>query len=154
MTPFYYVISADSGEEIPANIREAQLADYVKTVKDRWQTSWMSEYLQDEALEKYALEIVNTGELIGLGAYRNMPDGVLVYGGYRERTGEQSYVKPNEKISRNRSSAAGVWNTAFCRLRLWRLDLSEGKNIRNPGTLHKRLWGNTVQPSRSVFAFD
>ena len=43
MTPFYYVISADSGEEIPANIREAQLADYVKTVKDRWQTSWMSE---------------------------------------------------------------------------------------------------------------
>ena len=90
MKPFYYVISADSGEEIPANIREAQLADYVKTEKDHWQTSWMSEYLQDEALEKYALEIVNTGELIGLGAYRNMPEGVLVYVEYIESAPESN----------------------------------------------------------------
>lgn len=90
MTPFYYVISADSGEEIPANIREVQLADYVKTVKDHWQTSWMSEYLQDEALEKYALEIVITGELIGLGAYRNMPEGVLVYVEYIESAPESN----------------------------------------------------------------
>ena len=90
MTPFYYVISADSGEEIPANSREAQLADYVKTVKDHWQRSWMSEYLQDEALEKYALEIVITGELIGLGAYRNMPEGVLVYVEYIESAPESN----------------------------------------------------------------
>lgn len=36
-------------------------------------------FIQDEALEKYALEITGTGELIGLGTYRNMPEGVLVY---------------------------------------------------------------------------
>ena len=50
----------------------------------------MSEYLQDEALEKYALEIVITGELIGLGAYRNMPEGVLVYVEYIESAPESN----------------------------------------------------------------
>lgn len=44
----------------------------------------MSEFIQDTALEKYALEICETNELIGLGAYRNILEGVLLYVEYIE----------------------------------------------------------------------
>lgn len=64
---------------MPAEIREATLNDYNTTVQDGWQTSWLSDFIQQEELEKYALEIKATKELVGLGAYRNMPEGVLVY---------------------------------------------------------------------------
>lgn len=43
------------------------------------------------------MEIAGTGELIGLGAYRNMPEGVLVYVEYIE-----SAPSSNPTISRDR----------------------------------------------------
>ena len=79
MVPRYYVIEVIRGKELPAEIREATLNDYNTTVQDGWQTSWLSDFIQQEELEKYALEIKATKELVGLGAYRNMPEGVLVY---------------------------------------------------------------------------
>ena len=39
----------------------------------------MSEYIQDPSLQKCALKIAATGELVALGAYRDMPQGFLVY---------------------------------------------------------------------------
>ena len=45
----------------------------------------MSEYIQDPLLQKCALKIAATGELVALGAYRDMPQGFLVYVEYRGR---------------------------------------------------------------------
>ncbi len=84
MKPFYYVVDAASEAEIPAIICRAELDDYHATVRDHWQTSWLAEHLQREELEKYALKIAATGELVGLGAYRDMPDGLLVFVEYIE----------------------------------------------------------------------
>lgn len=44
----------------------------------------MSEYIQDPLLQKCALKIAATGELVALGAYRDMPQGFLVYVEYLE----------------------------------------------------------------------
>ena len=84
MRPFYYVVDAETGAQVPAAIRPARKRDYQITERDNWQTSWLAEYLQAEELEKYALKIAETGELVGLGAYRDMPEGLLVYVEYIE----------------------------------------------------------------------
>lgn len=80
----YHVTDAATGIPVAAEIREATPFDYKKTVEEQWQTSWLSDFIQADSLEKYALEIASTGELIGLGAYRDMPEGVLVYVEYIE----------------------------------------------------------------------
>lgn len=84
MYPAYYVTDFKSGNEVPAEIIPASETDLRLTIRDRWQTSWMSEYIQDSSLQKYALKIAATGELVGLGAYRDMPEGFLVYVEYLE----------------------------------------------------------------------
>lgn len=84
MKPYYYVVEAGQGNRLPATIRKATKSDYDKTVYDHWQTSWFSDFIQQSELEKYALEITETHELIGLAAYRDMPEGVLVYVEYIE----------------------------------------------------------------------
>lgn len=93
----YHVTDAASGAQVPAQIRPATQEDFLRTVRERWQTSWLSEFIQDKALEKYALEITDTRELIGLGAYRDVPDGLLVYVEYIE-----SAPSSNPTIERGR----------------------------------------------------
>ena len=97
MIPVYYVLSVDRATRFVANIRPAVQDDFLKTEQEKWQTSWLTDFLQDEALEKYAMEITGTGELIGLGAYRNMPEGVLVYVEYIE-----SAPSSNPTLTQNR----------------------------------------------------
>ena len=84
MKPVYYVLGVDRTTRFAVNIRSAGQDDFLKTEREKWRTSWLTGFIQDKALEKYAMEIVGTGELIGLGAYRNMPEGVLVYVEYIE----------------------------------------------------------------------
>lgn len=93
----YHVTDAANGAQVPARIRPATQEDFLRTVRERWQTSWLSEFIQDKALEKYALEVTDTGELIGLGAYRDVPDGLLVYVEYIE-----SAPSSNPTVERNR----------------------------------------------------
>ncbi len=76
----YHVMDAASGAQVPAEIRPATQEDFQRTVREQWQTSWLSGFVQDKALEKYALEITPSKELVGLGAYRDVPDGLLAYG--------------------------------------------------------------------------
>ncbi len=84
MIPCYFVTEAATGNELPATIRPATQGDFEKTVSENWQTSWLTDHIQQGELEKYALEITASKELVGLGAYRNMPDGLLVYIDYIE----------------------------------------------------------------------
>lgn len=97
MKPVYYVLSADGATQLTADIRPAVQDDFLKTEQENWQTSWLTDFIRDEALEKYAMEIAGTGELIGLGAYRNMPEGVLVYVEYIE-----SALSSNPTITQDR----------------------------------------------------
>lgn len=78
MRPAYYVIDTATNTPIPAVIRPAAWRDFQKTENEHWQTSWLSKFIQQDALEKYALELRESKELVGLGAYRNVPEGVLV----------------------------------------------------------------------------
>ena len=84
MYPAYYVIDLSCNQEAPAEILPATDPDFRLTVQDGWQTSWMSEYIQDPLLQKFALKITATGELVGLAAYRDLPDGYLIYIEYIE----------------------------------------------------------------------
>lgn len=78
MHPVYYVVDAITNTQVPAMIRPATQDDFFKTEDEQWQTSWLSKFIQQDALEKYALELSDTKELVGLGAYRDVPEGILV----------------------------------------------------------------------------
>ncbi len=105
MKPVYYVLDAVNMNKAQANIRPATEKDFLKTEQEHWQTSWMSEFIQDTALEKYALEIREANELIGLGAYRNMPEGVLVYVEYIESSPESNPTLARSRKYRGIGSA-------------------------------------------------
>lgn len=83
MTPHYFVTEVCSGTPIPAEITPASQSDFAET-KHNWQTDWTSGFIQRPELEKYALKISETGELVGLGAYQNLPESILVYVEYIE----------------------------------------------------------------------
>ena len=78
MQPCYYIVESQTSAKLPASIREATAADFEQTAQEHWQTDWRTDFIQDAALEKYALELDATRELVGLAAYRDMPEGVLV----------------------------------------------------------------------------
>lgn len=80
----YYVMDAAGKVPVPVQIRPADRQDFLRTLSEQWQTDWTSDFIQQEDLEKYALEVSATAEVIGLGAYRDMPEGVLVYVEYIE----------------------------------------------------------------------
>ena len=101
MQPCYYIIESQTSAKLPASIREATAADFERTAQEHWQTDWRTDFIQDALLEKYALELDTTKELVGLAAYRDMPEGVLVYVEYME-----SAPSGNPTMSRSRKHAS------------------------------------------------
>lgn len=90
MVPAYYVVKAEDNSIVPADIRKAAKKDFQQTANNHWQTDWLSDYIQNPQLEKYALVTREKKELIGLGAYWNVPEGVLVYVEYIESAPENN----------------------------------------------------------------
>ena len=82
MYPDYYVISP-AGDRIPVTMREAQKDDYEQTTYG-WQSNWNSAYIQQPQLKKYAMETTETHELLGLCAFHDMPESVLLFVTYME----------------------------------------------------------------------
>lgn len=64
MIPCYFVTEAATGNELPATIRPATQGDFEKTVSENWQTNWLTDHIQQNELEKYALEITASKELV------------------------------------------------------------------------------------------
>ena len=95
MRPAYYVIDTATNTPIPAVIHPATWRDFQKTENEYWQTSWLSKFIQQDALEKYALELRESKELVGLGAYRNVPEGVLVAVEYIESSPDSNPTQTN-----------------------------------------------------------
>ena len=100
MQPCYFVIENRSNTKLSASIREATAADFERTAREHWQTDWRTDFIQDAALVKYALELDTTGELVGLAAYRDMPEGVLVYVEYMESipSGNPTLSQPRKYV--------------------------------------------------------
>ena len=97
MTPSYYVLDRAGKVRVPSLIRAATEDDFKKTAQEAWQTNWQSEFIQQKEIEKYALETVETHELIGLGAYRSIPEGMLVYVEYIESAPDSNPTLARER---------------------------------------------------------
>lgn len=77
-----YVYAKDS-VRLPVVVKAMTAADAQRTNQPPlWQTSWTSDYLSDDRLEKYAVQL--DGELIGLGAYEINDDSLIVHIVYME----------------------------------------------------------------------
>ena len=146
MQPCYCIIDGQSNEQIPASIREATAADFERTAREHWQTDWRTDFIQDAALDKYALELDATRELVGLAAYRDMPEGVLVYVEYMESAPSGNPTLSEPRKYANRRGTAGVRDSAFHRLRLRRCNLFESENVAASGTLYAKLRRDPIQP--------
>lgn len=73
-----------------AEIVRMKKSDAVQTEKEPvWQTSWLSDYIQDDAFEKYALKTSN-GELVALAAYEILENDVMVHITYIESQPESN----------------------------------------------------------------
>ena len=72
-----------ANQQIPVSIQQMTQQDAVTTnLPLVWQTSWTSEYLEDERFEKYAAKI--NGKLIALGAYEILEYALVVHLAYME----------------------------------------------------------------------
>ena len=111
MQPCYCIIDGQSNEQIPASIREATATDFERTAREHWQTDWRTDFIQDTTLEKYALELDATKELVGLAAYRDMPEGVLVYVEYMESAPSGNRHCP--RLENTPGSVRRCWRSGF-----------------------------------------
>ena len=78
--PFVY---DNENQMVPVSIQRMTWQDADNTnFSPLWQTSWTSEYLQDERLEKYAAKV--NEKLIALGAYEILENALIVHLVYME----------------------------------------------------------------------
>ena len=83
-----YVHTMDS-TRLPVAIEPMTAADAERTNQiPLWQTSWTSDYLSDDRLEKYAVRLDD--ELIGLGAYEINESSLIVHIVYMEAQPESN----------------------------------------------------------------
>ena len=83
-----YVYAKDS-VRLPVVVKSMTAADAQRTNQPPlWQTSWTSDYLSDDRLEKYAVQLDD--ELIGLGAYEINDDSLIVHIVYMEAQPESN----------------------------------------------------------------
>jgi hypothetical protein len=70
-------------EQVPVVIKPMSESDAEQTNQTPvWQSSWTSDYLNDDRLDKYAVK--KNDELIGLGAYEINDDALIVHIVYME----------------------------------------------------------------------
>ena len=80
---------AKDSVRLPVVVKSMTAADAQRTNQPPlWQTSWTSDYLSDDRLEKYAVQLDD--ELIGLGAYEINDDSLIVHIVYMEAQPESN----------------------------------------------------------------
>ena len=73
-----FIVDAGDNQKIGVQITRMKKTDAAQTEKEpHWQTSWMSEYIQSNSFEKYALKTAD-GELVALAAYEILENDVMV----------------------------------------------------------------------------
>lgn len=58
MKPVYHAVTVDGTSQLTVDIRPAVQDDFLKTEQKHWQTRWLTDFIQDEALEKYAIDLL------------------------------------------------------------------------------------------------
>lgn len=72
-----FIIDTATRSPIGVTIARMKRADAAQTEKEPfWQTSWLSDYIQDNKFEKYALK-TDAGELVALAAYEILENDVM-----------------------------------------------------------------------------
>ena len=85
-----FIIKTSNDEKVHVKIARMKKADAAQTEKEPvWQTSWMSDYIQDTSFEKYALK-TDEGELVALAAYEILENDVMVHITYIESQPESN----------------------------------------------------------------
>ena len=85
-----FIIRAEDASEVGVKIARMKKADAMQTERPPvWQTSWRSDYIQDDAFEKYALKTA-AGELVALAAYEIQQSDVMVHITYLESQPESN----------------------------------------------------------------
>ena len=85
-----FIVRSEDAQRIDVKIRRMNRSDAKQTEKEPvWQTSWMSDYMQDAAFEKYALKTAE-GELVALAAYEILENDVMVHITYIESQPESN----------------------------------------------------------------
>ena len=143
MYPEYYETDLKSGNEVPAEIIPVSEADLRLMIRGKRQTSWMSEDILDPSLEKYALKIAATGELVALGAYRDLPQGFLVYVEYLENAPHSESIAALVAFGVQLSVDAGYGGTIYLK----------AKTPGDLGTLYSGSRRYSLQPQSAVFCF-
>lgn len=79
-----FIVDTATQSPIGVAITRMRKADASQTEKEPlWQTSWLSDYIQDNRFEKYALK-TDAGELVALAAYEILENDVMVHITYIE----------------------------------------------------------------------
>ena len=79
-----FILRTADDAQIPVKILRMKRSDAAQTEQEPvWQTSWLSDYIQDPAFEKYALKTAD-GELVALAAYEIQERDVMVHITYIE----------------------------------------------------------------------
>ncbi len=79
-----FIMRSEDDSPVSVKIARMRKSDAAQTEKEPvWQTSWMSDYIQDSAFEKYALKTAD-GELVALAAYEIQERDVMVHITYIE----------------------------------------------------------------------
>ena len=76
-----FIVDAGDNQKIGVKITRMKKTDAAQTEKEpHWQTSWMSEYIQSNSFEKYAMKTAD-GELVALAAYEILESPLPSFGG-------------------------------------------------------------------------
>lgn len=85
-----FIVDTATQSPIGVAITRMRIADASQTEKEPlWQTSWLSDYIQDNRFEKYALK-TDAGELVALAAYEILEKDVMVHITYIESQPESN----------------------------------------------------------------
>ena len=107
-----FIIKTDGSQNISVKIVRMKKADAVQTEKEpMWQTSWLSDYIQDNAFEKYALK-TSDGELVALAAYEILENDVMVHITYIESQRSRS----RQRFRSWQSIMSGTMELVHCRV--------------------------------------
>lgn len=85
-----FIVNAQRHTRVGVIVARMRKSDAQQTERaPAWQTSWLSDYIQDARFEKYALKTTD-GELVALAAYEILEKDVMVHITYIERQPESN----------------------------------------------------------------
>lgn len=104
-----FIVNTATKARIGVTITRMKKTDAAKTEREPlWQTSWLSDYIQDSKFEKYALK-TSEGELVALAAYEILENDVMVHITYIE-----SQPESNPTIVGQEKKYSGIGRVLIC----------------------------------------